>query len=32
MEEIVDQLQWKKEMTSCYGRSRWPTATEEVYH
>ena len=33
MEDVVDQLQWKKSLTSCIEvveLSRWPAAMEEV--
>ena len=30
MEEEVEQLPWKKDLTICKGRSTWPAAMEEV--
>jgi len=32
MEEVIDQLQWKKYMTSCNCKCSSPVATEEVVH
>ena len=30
MEEVVDHLQWKKELTISNGKSSWPPAMEEL--
>ena len=30
MENIVHQLQWKKYLTCCNGRSSWPGEMEDV--
>ena len=30
VEEEVEQLQWKKDLTICNGRRSWPAATEEI--
>ena len=30
MEEVADQLQEKKQLITCNGRSTWPPAMEEV--
>ena len=30
MEEEVEHLQWKKDLTICNGRSTWPAVIEEI--